>query len=553
MKNITFKTKMLLLMLLVLALFVLVGTLGIHYLNRSNQVVKLVYQNDVEPNRLVQEMMLNVVQDMDLPIHELRKQHQVSDNMVSIIKAKISELNHKTSSFITEVGKTEKEKALGVQIRNDLNDLTDKAFSILAFKQKDRLNQKTIEQQKLYEAFDTSLEQFNNRIRDMVGQFELDGKNNIRQADSLYKKAKATLFWILVGGFMVLLFFIVFFIVDITKKFILSAKLMSKLRHGSLSFEIPDVSKDEAGYIITSIAKLQHALREVVSSIYTAAHNLSLAGSDLSASSQSISQGASEQASSVEQISSSMQQMAANVHQNTEHATKAADTFKQMADKTNEMVKAANLSKEKMKVIGEKISIINEIAFQTNILALNAAVEAARAGEHGKGFGVVAAEVGKLAERTKIASHEIGDLVTSSSEVIDGAADAMEEIAPVILESSNMTQSIALASEEQRIGVDQINEAIQQLNDVTQQNAAASEEIATSSEELAAQADQLVQSMSFFKIDKNDVPVNPVEQTVKQPTAKKKLPPRSSVNRKQGGVNIDLGTPDELDEGFEKF
>ena len=553
MKNITFKTKMLLLMLLVLALFALIGTLSIHYLNQSNQVVKLVYQNDVVPNRLVQKMMLNIVQDMDLPIHELRKQHQVSDNMVSIIKAKITELNHKTSSFITEVGKTEKERALGVQIRSDLNDLTNKAFSILAFKQKDRLNQKSLEQQKLYEAFDKGLEQFNNRIRDMVGQFELDGKKNLLQADSLYKKAKATIFWILVGGFIVLLFFIVFFIVDITRKFILSAKLMSKLRHGSLSFEIPEVSKDEAGFIITSIAKLQHALREVVSSIYTAAHNLSMAGNDLSASSQSISQGASEQASSVEQISSSMQQMAANVHQNTEHANKAANVFKEMANKTDDMVKAASLSKEKMKAIGEKVSIINEIAFQTNILALNAAVEAARAGEHGKGFGVVAAEVGKLADRTKIASHEIEELITSSSEVIDGAADAMADVAPVILESSNMAQSIALASEEQRIGVDQINEAIQQLNDVTQQNAAASEEIATSSEELAAQADQLVQSISFFKIDKKDVPVNPVEQPVKQPAAKKKLPPRSSVNRKQGGVNIDLGTPDELDEGFEKF
>jgi methyl-accepting chemotaxis protein len=553
MKNITFKTKMLLLMLLVLALFAFVGLLGIRNLEKSNKMVNLMYQNDVVPNGLVQKMMLNVVQDIDIPIHQLQKKPQLSDEMVSILKAKISDLNNKTSRFITEVGKTEKEKALGEQIKSALTDMTAKAYAILAYKQKSIQYQKKSELSSLYTAFDGSLNQFNARIREMVGEFESDGNKTLQESDRLYKRAKSFTIATIIGGFLILLIMMLIFIVDISRKFVLSAKLMSKLRHGSLTFDIPKVSNDEAGYIVTSIGKLKHSLREVVSNIYIAANNLSTASRDLSASSQSISQGASEQASSVEQVSSSMQQMAANVHQNTEHATKAAKIFKEMAQKTNQMVEAASLSKEKMKAIGEKISVINEIAFQTNILALNAAVEAARAGEHGKGFGVVAAEVGKLAERTKVASHEIENLVASSSQVIDQAADEMSEVAPVILDSSNMAQSIAMASEEQRIGVDQINEAIQQLNDVTQQNAAASEEIATSSQELAAQADQMVQSLSFFQFDKDEVPKNPVEEAVKQSMAKKKLPPQSSAHKNPSGVNIDLGKPDELDEGFEKF
>ena len=55
---------------------------------------------------------------------------------------------------------------------------------------------------------------------------------------------------------------------------------------------------------------------------------------------------------------------------------------------------------------------IGEITAQTNMLSLNASIEAARAGEMGKGFSVVAGEIRKLAEESRISTEEIKNIVS---------------------------------------------------------------------------------------------------------------------------------------------
>lgn len=133
---------------------------------------------------------------------------------------------------------------------------------------------------------------------------------------------------------------------------------------------------------------------------------------------------------------------------------------------------------EQTTAIAESITVIDQIAFQTNILSLNAAVEAATAGEAGKGFAVVAQEVRNLASRSAEAAKEIKELVENATVKTDTGkknADQMINGYSILNENINKTtqliSQIESASNEQKQGIEQINDAVAKLDTRTQENA----------------------------------------------------------------------------------
>jgi methyl-accepting chemotaxis protein len=220
----------------------------------------------------------------------------------------------------------------------------------------------------------------------------------------------------------------------------------------------------------------------------------------MAASTVEMSQGVSEQAASSEEATTSIREMATAIRQTAENA---GQTERIAADTAQNAIEGGRVVTETvaaMKDIAERITIIDEIAYQTNLLALNASIEAARAGQHGRGFAVVATEVRKLAERSAVASKEIGDLSRTSVQLAEKAGKLLERIVPDIQRTANLVGEISVASRQQSGGTEQLDRAIQQLDKVTQQNAASAEELSATAEELSGQAKSLQDSVAFFRI-----------------------------------------------------
>ena len=77
----------------------------------------------------------------------------------------------------------------------------------------------------------------------------------------------------------------------------------------------------------------------------------------------------------------------------------------------------------------------------------------------------------------------------------------MHEIVNSVKRVSDIIGEISAASQEQSLGIEQVNEAIMKMDDVTQQNTALVEEAAAAAESLLDQADELMNAVSVFNLE----------------------------------------------------
>ena len=276
--------------------------------------------------------------------------------------------------------------------------------------------------------------------------------------------------------------------------------VIKKVSKGKLDFKIENKRKDEISDLLNDLRSMADKLKEVIASVVNASNNIMSTGEALQQSSELMSEGASEQSSTSEEISASMEEMTSSIESNASNAFQTKEIASKGVQHMSECENLVGETTEAMNSIIGKISVIEEISRRTNLLALNAAIEAARAGQHGKGFGVVAAEIRRLAERTQIAANEIDSQSESALNISNRSKQLILETQPQIEQTADLVTEISNSSAEQNAGAEQINNAVFGLSGTIQQNATIAEQMAANSKELNDQAGNLLKAISFFDV-----------------------------------------------------
>ncbi len=242
-----------------------------------------------------------------------------------------------------------------------------------------------------------------------------------------------------------------------------------------------------------SVQETSATIEQMVASIEQVSKNTDILAGTVAETSATIEQ----MAASINQVSKNVaeadrlsNQAAADAKAGGEAVDLVIEGIGRIADSMGSVSEVIGVLGRRSEEIGKIVEVIEEIADQTNLLALNAAIEAARAGEAGRGFAVVADEVRKLAERSVVATKEIGEVIrqvqaetsravrsteagaTETNEGIklaDRAGAALKSIMESFGASSRLMSEISTATSEQTASAAKVLEAVENMNHATDQ------------------------------------------------------------------------------------
>lgn len=299
---------------------------------------------------------------------------------------------------------------------------------------------------------------------------------------------------------------------------------------------------DDPNQLVQAFGRMAQSLRELLLEIEQGVGVLATSGEEILAVTAQVASGTAETATAISEIATTIEEVKQTavvagtrsqaVLESVERTTAEAQNgrrsveeslrdMEQIREQMQAVAESIMRLGEQSQAIGEIVASVGELAEQSNLLGVNASIEAAKAGEAGKGFAVVAQEVKALADQSKQATAQVrgilgeiqramtkavllaeqsGKTVEVGYERARTSGELIQTLHERILENSDTATQIAASSQQQRIGVDQIAQAIENIRKASQDNVAGTRQVDLAARNLSQLGTKLKARVSRFRL-----------------------------------------------------
>ncbi|MDY0288639.1 MAG: methyl-accepting chemotaxis protein [Sphaerochaeta sp.] len=363
------------------------------------------------------------------------------------------------------------------------------------------------------------------------------------------------LFLFLIGVLAVVMIIGYRMIRNIVNPLILLNREVNRLSSGSLDITLSSDRKDEIGSLINNTDFMIKRISEIIKAIKDIAADTGNVASSVAVSAEEQSAISVEQAGSITEISSTMDEFTTSMIQVADNAKAVSETFSGMFQHVRESSSlidstAENISfisddnernidnimnlKQRSQDISKVMEIISNISDQTKIIAFNAALEASSAGEYGKRFGVVAAEIRRLAENVISSTSSIDTIINDIQKLADQmvvasekttkninqglrnskeSVETMNTVVESIENSHESTKQIAFSVQQQQSAAAQIQSGLKEISLGAQQNSEAIQGLNETGRKFAKLGQQLSRMTRRFTLPEEVSPaLKPTEE-----------------------------------------
>ncbi|EGV20079.1 methyl-accepting chemotaxis protein [Thiocapsa marina] len=329
----------------------------------------------------------------------------------------------------------------------------------------------------------------------------------------------------------------------ITKRIRRLADEIDRVTNGDLSSGEAIDGNDELADLARALDGMRGHLNALVTGVETSAFSVHAASREIAQAIDGQAATSSQMSASVAEITSTMEELSASSTHIAEYSEsvvaiagrtyddslRGSDAMQHLVEKMrrigednqtalNEILELGTRSKEISKIM----QIIDTVADQTKLIAFNAALEASSAGEAGKRFGVVAAEIRRLADSVTASTGEITGKVAEIQESINrlvissekgstgiqqgiadsaGTADILQAIVEAASETSTSAQQISLSTQQQRTASSQVVIALREIVAASSETAGAVRQIADIARDMSELSSALQSRLDQFVLN----------------------------------------------------